>query len=129
MGQVAGAPYGIGASEHLEAATSPAYLSGVTAWPLTVRGWPAHCVLLRFWSALGLPSIPGSKSGEVTSLESRKRSLEAGMAERRSEIEMQLELMQVGEQGLLVIVQGVGADRERLQLCTGARLEPHNARG
>lgn len=35
-----------------------------------------------------------SKSGEVVSLEVRKRSLEAGMIERRSEIEVQLELMQ-----------------------------------
>ncbi|KAL4443384.1 hypothetical protein ABPG75_011121 [Micractinium tetrahymenae] len=35
-----------------------------------------------------------SKSGEVVGLETRKRSLEAGMAERRSEVEMQLELMQ-----------------------------------
>lgn len=29
-------------------------------------------------------------------LETRKRGLEAGMAERRSEVKMQLELMQVG---------------------------------
>lgn len=33
-------------------------------------------------------------------LETRKRGLEAGMAERRSEVEMQLELMQVGGEGV-----------------------------
>jgi hypothetical protein len=41
-----------------------------------------------------------SNSGEVVSLETRKRSLEAGMRERRSEIEMQLELMQARQQAL-----------------------------
>lgn len=42
------------------------------------------------------PSLPRprSKSGEVEGLEVRRRGLEAGMRERRSEVEMQLELMQ-----------------------------------
>lgn len=55
-------------------------------------------VALRCLSAVCCHPPPAacccSKAGEVSSLEGRKRTLEAGMAERRSEVEMQLELMQ-----------------------------------
>lgn len=37
-----------------------------------------------------------SKAGEVESLEARRRAMEGGMRERRAEVEVQLELMQVG---------------------------------
>eukprot|EP00887_Chlorella_sp_A99_P001108 scaffold14.g1108.t1 len=47
-----------------------------------------------------LRGLLNSKSGEVTSLEHRKRSMELGMAERRSEVAVQMELMQ-GEARLL----------------------------
>ena len=40
--------------------------------------------------------LPCSKAGEVESLEARRRTLEGGMRERRAEVEVQLELMQVG---------------------------------
>ena len=39
---------------------------------------------------------PCSKAGEVESLEARRRAMEGGMRERRAEVEVQLELMQVG---------------------------------
>lgn len=58
------------------------------ASPPTHTHAPAQPPPLRF-------SILCSKSGEVVGLEARKRSLEAGMQERRAEVGMQLELMQV----------------------------------
>jgi hypothetical protein len=70
------------------------------------KSQPLMLILLTaLWAAPTCPlrSCPcpccRSKSGEVSSLEGRKRSLEAGMRERRSEVAMQLELMQVGSAG------------------------------